>query len=194
MRRSFLLGWNLLAAILFVLPVVHADDTKNQDWGDSYSSGGKLLNQNRLSEPYDNFDVQHKKASNEKSADQYLLEIRKQIADQAEKQNQATTALNIKGNSPQSALTIAYPEKDHLKVTLRVKYLFDENSAMLRPGSLDVIQKLGALLQAQSRARIELTLEDELDESNQSKDIDASRAHTIFALLNFLKLEGPTAG
>ena len=182
-----------LIGLLTLLPLLagplRADDNNKDSWTDDYATGGKLYNQNRLSEPFDNFEkAQQRKLNNGKDPDTYLLEIRKQVAAQKQKQKDAQDALNFNGDNPEGALSITYVDKDDLKVILKTKFLFDENTAALRTNSLDIINKLSSLLQSKSMAHIELSLVDELDDAPTAKDVDAARAEVIFALLNFKKI------
>jgi len=96
--------------------------------------------------------------------------------------------LNYGGQNPDSALNVTYLERDHIKVNLQAKLLFDENTACLRNSAMDVINRLADLLQSKEGARVEIDLVDELDLTAKSKDIDAERTLLVFALLNFKRV------
>ena len=83
---------------------------------------------------------------------------------------------------------MTYISKGHIKVTLQAKYLFDENTASLKAGAMDVLNRLGDLLSAKEGNQVELTMVDELDNTLQAKDVDAERALVVFALLNLKRV------
>lgn len=161
-----------------------ADQTDNN----YYWQGTQLYNLGRLGEAFDSFEKAIQKKQNSKEAEAYLLQIRQEIVSNAKKRAEERTALNYGGQNPDSALNVAYLDRGYIKVTLQAKYLFDENTASLKTGAMDVINRLGDLLSAKQGTHVEFTMLDELDTTANAKNIDAERSLIVFSLLNFKRL------
>jgi outer membrane protein OmpA-like peptidoglycan-associated protein len=169
------------------------DASKPTDQTDNnfYWQGTQLYNLGRLGEAFDSFEKAIQKKQNSKEAEAYLLQIRQEIVTNAKKRAEERATLNYGGNTPDSALNVAYVQKGYIKVTLQAKYLFDENSASLKTASLDVLNRLADLMQSKEGNRVELIMLDDLDATPRAKDIDAERSLLVFAYLNFKKVNVP---
>lgn len=165
------------------------DQTENS----YYWQGTQLYNLGRLNEAFESFEKAIQRKQNAKESEAYLLQIRQEIVTNAKRLNEAKSALNY-GNmdSPESALHISYPQKGHMKVTLHAKFLFNENTALLKAGSVDVLNRLANVLDAKEGNYIELTMLDELDSTAAAKNIDAERTLVVFAYLNLKKIGTPS--
>jgi flagellar motor protein MotB len=160
-----------------------ADQENNFYW-----QGTQLYNLGRLGEAFESFEKAIQRKQNSKEAEAYLLQIRQEIVTNAKKRAEERNTLNYGGGTPDTALNVTYVTKGHVRVTLQAKYLFDENTASLKAGAMDVLNRLGDLLGSKEGNQVELTMLDELDNTQQAKDIDAERALVVFALLNFKRI------
>jgi outer membrane protein OmpA-like peptidoglycan-associated protein len=166
-----------------------AGSAASADQGDNnfYWQGTQLYNLGRLGEAFESFEKAIQKKQNTKEAEAYLMQIRQEIVTNAKKRAEEKATLNYGGGTPDSALNVTYLQKGYIKVTLQAKHLFDENSASLKAGSMEVIERLTELLQSKEGNHIELTVVDELDPTTTAKEIDAERSLLIFALVNLKK-------
>ena len=184
----------LLATSLLVSPIVPsygADDKSggsDQTDNNYYWQGTQLYNLGRLGEAFDSFEKAIQKKQNTKEAEAYLLQIRQEIVTNAKKRAEERSTLNYSGSSPDSALNVQYIQKGYVKVILQAKYLFDDNSAALKPSSMDVLNRLADLVQAKEGNRVELIMLDDIELTPQAKDIDAQRTLLVFAYINFKKI------
>jgi outer membrane protein OmpA-like peptidoglycan-associated protein len=164
-----------------------ADQTDNN----FYWQGTQLYNLGRLGEAFESFEKAIQRKQNSKESEAYLMQIRQEIVTNARARQQEKATLNYGGGStPDTALNVTYLQKGVIKVNLQAKYLFDENSASLKAGSMEVVNRLADLLQSKEGNQIELTVTDELDATTTAKDIDAERSLLIFALLNLKRKTG----
>jgi outer membrane protein OmpA-like peptidoglycan-associated protein len=176
-----------------------ADDNKSApasaDQTDSnfYWQGTQLYNLGRLGEAFESFEKAIQRKQNSKEAEAYLLQIRQEIVNNAKKHSEEKNALNYGGNSPDTALNVAYVQKGYIRVTVQAKFLFDENSASLKTGAMDVINRLADILQAKEGQRVEMILVNEIDSVVNVRDIDAERALLVFSLVNFKRLSPDTS-
>lgn len=162
-----------------------ADQTDNN----YYWQGTQLYNLGRLGEAFESFEKAIQRKQNSKESEAYLLQIRQEIVNNAKKRAEERTSLNYGGGeTPENALNVTYLQKGYIKVTLQAKYLFDENTAALKGSAMDVLGRLSDLIASKEDNHVELTLLDELDTTNLSKDVDAERSLVIFSLLNFKRL------
>lgn len=161
-----------------------ADQTDNN----YYWQGTQLYNLGRLGEAFESFEKAIQRKQNAKEAEAYLLQIRQEIVTNAKKRSEEKGTLNYGGGTPESALNVSYQQKGYVKITLQAKYLFDENTATLKAGSMEIIDRLAEILIQKEGQHIELTLEDDIDQTVNAKDIDAERSLVVFALLNFKHL------
>ena len=150
-----------------------------------YWQGTQLYNLGRLGEAFDSFEKAIQRKQNSKEAEAYLLQIRQEIVNNAKRSEKERGAVNLGKNTPDAALSVVYVQPGFVRVTLHAKLLFDENTASLKNGSIDVINHLGDILNSKEGNRVELTFEDDLDVTLQSRNIDAARALVVFALLNY---------
>jgi len=67
-------------------------------------------------------------------------------------------------------------EKGFIRVTVQAKYLFDENSASLKAGAMDVINRLADVLQARKASVWKSRSSTDMDTIVNARDIDAERA------------------
>jgi len=166
----------------------------DQNENNFYWQGTQLYNLGRLGEAFDSFEKAVQKKQNSKEAQAYLMQIKQEIVNNAKKREQERSTLNYGGNNPDNALNVSFLEKGHIRVTLQARYLFDQNSSSLKPGGMDIINRLADLLAAREGNHVELTMTDELDTAVNAKDIDAERTLLIFSLLNFKRLAADQAG
>jgi hypothetical protein len=188
LARLTLVGFS---ALLFLSNVAFsADQNAPQDQSDSnfYWQGTQLYNLGRLGEAFESFEKAIQRKQNTKEAEAYLLQIRQEIVNNAKKRSDERNALNYGGNTPDTALNIAYVDRGFMRVTVQGKFLFDENTANLKVGSMEVINKLVALLQAKDGQRVQITLVNELDNIVNARDVDAERALLVFTLVNMRRL------
>jgi len=157
-----------------------------------YWQGTQLYNLGRLGEAFESFEKAIQRKQNAKEAEAYLIQIRQEIVTNAQN-HQKEKSLNYGGDMPDTALNVNYLQKGYIRVTLQARYLFDENTASLKSASMDVIDRVADILQAKEGNHVELTLVDDLDDTQNSKDIDAERALVVFSLLNFKKLAADAA-
>jgi flagellar motor protein MotB len=182
-----------LFAVLLALPLAGfaADDksgSADQTDNNYYWQGTQLYNLGRLGEAFESFEKAIQRKQNTKEAEAYLLQIRQEIVNNAKKRSEEKNALNYGGNSPDTALNVSYVEKGYIRVTIQAKFLFDENTACLKAGGMDVINRLADVLQAKEGQRVEVTLINELDNVINVRDIDAERTLLVFSLVNFKRL------
>jgi hypothetical protein len=175
----------LLGSFGWITSLLQAEEAPSAQVDPCYAEGVKLHNMNRLGEAFDNFECTKRKNKNTRGAEAYLSNIREEMSSTTKRKSEEKTTLNAGGMTPGSPLTVTYPEKGRVKIVLRARYLFDENSCTFTTGSLDVIRRVKDLLQKNDKNQIQLVLEDELDDTFAANDIDADRALAIFALLNF---------
>jgi flagellar motor protein MotB len=173
--------------------VASAADDKNSGAADQtdnnyYWQGTQLYNLGRLGEAFESFEKAIQRKQNTKEAEAYLLQIRQEIVNNAKKRSEEKNALNYGGNTPDTALNISYVEKGYVRVTVQSKYLFDENTASLKTGGMDVINRLAEVLQAKEGQRVEVILINELDDLVNVRDVDAERTLLVFSLVNFKRL------
>jgi outer membrane protein OmpA-like peptidoglycan-associated protein len=161
-----------------------ADQTDNN----YYWQGTQLYNLGRLGEAFESFEKAIQRKQNTKEAEAYLLQIRQEIVNNAKKRSEEKNALNYGGNSPDTALNVSYVEKGYVRVTVASKFLFDENTASLKTGGMDVINRLADVLQAKEGQRVEVILINELDNLVNVRDVDAERTLLVFSLVNFKRL------
>jgi outer membrane protein OmpA-like peptidoglycan-associated protein len=190
--KSFWIGGGLLllATSFLRVPTFAADakdggDAADQTDNNFYWQGTQLYNLGRLGEAFESFEKAIQRKQNTKEAEAYLLQIRQEIVNNAKKRSEEKSSLNYGGNLPDTALNVSYVQKGFIRVTIQSKYLFDENSASLKAGSMDVINRLTDLLQAKEGQRIEVTLINEIDNVVNVRDVDAERSLLVFALVNF---------
>jgi outer membrane protein assembly factor BamD (BamD/ComL family) len=150
-------------AILFMLGMIAgsagraaADDkTSSADQTDNnyYWQGTQLYNLGRLGEAFESFEKAIQRKQNTKEAEAYLLQIRQEIVNNAKKRSEEKNAINYGGNTPDTALNVSYVEKGYIRVTVQAKFLFDENTASLKTGAMDVLNRLADILQAKEGQR-----------------------------------------
>jgi flagellar motor protein MotB len=167
-----------------------ADQTDNN----YYWQGTQLYNLGRLGEAFDSFEKAVQKKQNSKEAEAYLLQIKQEIVNNAKKRQEERATLNYGGNNPDNALNVSTLDKGYIRVELQAKFLFDDNSASLRAGGMDILNRLADIMAAKEGNHVELTMKDELDASTTAKDIDAERTLLIFSYLNFKRLGNDQQG
>lgn len=173
-----------------------ADKTSDADQTENnyYWQGTQLYNLGRLGEAFESFEKAIQRKQNSKESEAYLMQIRQEIVNNAKSRAKERETVNVGGSNPDSALSVVYVEKGHIRVFIQAKFLFDENAATFKPGAVDVINKVADILQNKEGNRIEVTLVNEMDPISHARDIDAERALAVFALLNFKKLADATVG
>jgi outer membrane protein OmpA-like peptidoglycan-associated protein len=176
---------------VFLSNGVRADeksDSADQTDNNYYWQGTQLYNLGRLGEAFESFEKAIQRKQNAKEAEAYLLQIRQEIVNNAKKRSEEKNSLNYGGNTPDTALNVSYVEKGYIRVTVQAKYLFDENTASLRAGAMDVINRLVDVLQSKEGQRVEVTLINDMDNIVNVQDIDAERALLVFSLVNFKRI------
>ena len=165
--------------------------SNSADQGDNnyYWQGTQLYNLGRLGEAFESFEKAIQRKQNTKEAEAYLLQIRQEIVTNAKKRQEEKGALNYSGgNSPDAALNVAYVQKGFIRITLQARLLFDENSAALKTGAMDQLNRLVDILQSKEGQRIEVTLVNEMDNVFNVRDLDAERSLVVFSLINLKRL------
>jgi outer membrane protein OmpA-like peptidoglycan-associated protein len=185
--------WMMLGVFVGAQGLAAADDTKNANTADQtdnnyYWQGTQLYNLGRLGEAFESFEKAIQRKQNSKEAEAYLLQIRQEIVNNAKKRSEEKNAINYGGTNPDTALNVSYVEKGYIRVNVQAKFLFDENTASLKTGAMDVLNRLADILQAKEGQRVEVTLVNELDNVVNVRDIDAERALVVFSLVNFKRL------
>ncbi len=165
------------------------NDSADQTDSNFYWQGTQLYNLGRLGEAFESFEKAIQRKQNTKEAEAYLLQIRQEIVTNAKKRSEEKSALNYGGGTnPDSALNVAYVQKGFIRITLQARLLFDENSASLKAGAIDVLNRLADILQSKEGQRIEVTLVNEMDNVINVRDLDAERSLVVFSLVNFKRL------
>lgn len=189
-RRRFFVA--LATMTLTLSPALFAADAKtdsaDQTDNNYYWQGTQLYNLGRLGEAFESFEKAIQRKQNSKEAEAYLLQIRQEIVNNAKKRSDEKNSLNYGGNTPDTALNVSYVQKGFIRVTVSSKYLFDENTASLKTGAMDVISRLADVLQAKEGQRVEVTLINEIDNVVNVRDIDAERTLLVFSLVNFKRI------
>jgi len=186
---SWMVIGSLLASPLAGARAADQDSKGDQTDNNYYWQGTQLYNLGRLGEAFDSFEKAIQRKQNSKEAEAYLLQIRQEIVTNAKKRAEQRSTLNYNGGgSPDSALNVQYIQKGYIKVILQAKFLFDDNSASLKPSSIDVLNRLADLVQAKEGNRVELIMLDDLEVTPQAKDIDAQRTLLVMSYINFKKL------
>src|SRR5438105_14367361 len=108
----------LFLAMLCSLPLYGADPqdpNKPADQTDNnyYWQGTQLYNLGRLGEAFESFEKAIQRKQNTKEAEAYLLQIRQEIVNNAKKRSEEKNALNYGGNTPDTALNVAYVQKGY---------------------------------------------------------------------------------
>jgi outer membrane protein OmpA-like peptidoglycan-associated protein len=165
-----------------------ASESADQTDNNYYWQGTQLYNLGRLGEAFESFEKAIQRKQNTKEAEAYLLQIRQEIVNNAKKRSEEKNSLNYGGNLPDTALNVSYVQKGYIRVTVQSKYLFDENTASLKVGAMDVLNRLAEILQSKEGQRIEVTLVNEIDNVVNVRDVDAERSLLIFSLLNFKRI------
>src|SRR5688572_32674990 len=114
MNRISRLSLIAMGALLFVANAAFsADQNTPQDQSDSnfYWQGTQLYNLGRLGEAFESFEKAIQRKQNTKEAEAYLLQIRQEIVNNAKKRSDERNALNYGGNTPDTALNIAYVDR-----------------------------------------------------------------------------------
>jgi len=168
-------------------------DSADQTDNNYYWQGTQLYNLGRLGEAFESFEKAIQRKQNAKEAEAYLLQIRQEIVNSAKKRSEEKNSLNYGGSTPDTALNISYVEKGYIRVTVQAKYLFDENTASLKAGAMDVINRLADVLQSKEGQRIEVILIDDMDNIVNVQDIDAERSLLVFSLVNFKRISQENA-
>ncbi len=169
------------------------NDPSSLDNKKFYWQNTKLYNQGRLSEPYEGFENTVQGKQNTKESEAYLTRIRQDMVKSVRDKEKERQGLNYQGDSAANPLQVTYLEKGHIRVTLLTQYLFDENTAALNASSMDVLNRLAALLDSKAGSQIELTMSDQLENNTRAKELDAERALVVFSLLNLKKIAAANA-
>lgn len=164
------------------------NDSADQTDNNFYWQGTQLYNLGRLGEAFESFEKAIQRKQNTKEAEAYLLQIRQEIVNNAKKRSAEKNSINYAGNTADTALNVTYVQKGYIRVTIQAKYLFDENTASLRTGGMDVINRLTDVLQSKEGQRVEVTLINDMDYIVNTRDIDAERTLLVFSLVNFKRL------
>jgi hypothetical protein len=146
-----------------------------------YWQGSQLNNLERLGGNSD-FEAEQHRAHEGKDADQYLASIRNQLARQARKNAQEKTALTFQGQLPGDPIELTALSPG-LRVILHADALFDENSATMKIGVVDTLQRLYALLETTAQKPLQFVIADILDDVPEARDLDAERSLVILTML-----------
>lgn len=185
-----LAGYLGFVCVLFLIGVSYCfGDSSNDGTADGttktyYWQGAQLDNLSRLAGSSPDFEQEQRRTQLGQTKDEYLATIREQMARQTKSNDQNKAVINLNGEISQEALQITYGATG-IHATLHAQLLFDENSASLKTGAVDVVDRLRRLLQAKDQSTVELTISDVLDDAPGTKDVDAERSLLIFGLLEF---------
>jgi hypothetical protein len=180
----------LSALFFFVLVVLHplktcrADSSDGSDDGTKktyYWQGNQLNNLDRLGNNAD-FEEEQRRTREGKDADQYLASVREQMTRKAQKDAQEKNALTFQGQLPGDPIELTALSPG-LRVTLHTDALFDENSATMKVGGMDTLERLHALLQNESQKPLQFVIADTMDDIPEASNLDAERSLVVLSML-----------
>src|SRR5262249_25864099 len=146
-----------------------------------YWQGNKLDNMSRLSNASPDFEQTIKRSQTGTNTEEYLTKIRQDMAHRAAADAQTKQALVLSGQLPENPIETSETPTG-LTVTLHLNVLYDENSASLKVGAIDSLDRLLRILQDGHSRLVHFTIMDRLDDSPQAADIDAERALMVLGL------------
>jgi flagellar motor protein MotB len=150
-----------------------------------YWQGHQLNNLGRLGSSAD-FEEEQRHAREGKESDQYLATIRERLAHQAAKDAQQKNALTFEGELSNNPVEVTYLSPG-MRVTLHAEALFDENSATMKIGAMDTLDRLHALLETESQKPLQFVIADRLDDIPDAKSLDAERSLVVLSMLEMPK-------
>ena len=182
---------SILAALsFFILVVLHplqtcrADSSDGSDDGTKktyYWQGNQLNNLDRLGNNAD-FEEEQRRTREGKDADQYLTSLREQMTRKAQGDAQERTALTFQGQLKGDPIELTALSPG-LRVTLHADALFDENSATMKVGGIDTLERLHALLQNESQKPLQFVIADTIDDFPAANNLDAERSLVVLSML-----------
>jgi hypothetical protein len=182
-RLVLILAIAIVAA--WFLPTCRADSSDEYDENgvkkSYYWQGNQLNNLSRLGNTSD-FEQEQRQAQGGKSSDQYLSTIRAQMAHQGQANAQQKSALSFDGQLSSNAIEVTYLSPG-MRVTLHEEALFDENSATMKLGAIDTLDRLSTLLGSTGKGPLQLVLADQTDDIPESRDLDAQRSLAVLTRL-----------
>jgi len=164
-----------------------ADDSDGYDENGNkksyYWQGAQLNNLGRLGNPGDFEEVQ-RRAHEGKDPDQYLSTIREQMAHKAKLDAQNKAALTFQGQLPANPIELTYLSPG-LRVTLHANALFDENSATIKAGAVDILEHLNQVLETEQQKPLQFVISDAVEEDPDAANLDAERSLVVLSMLAF---------
>ena len=116
-----------------------------------------------------------------KDQDEYLTQIRNQMARVAASDAEKRNLLVFQGQLPKEVLSVSY-ENSVTHIILHADLLFEQNSSTIRNGSVDILNRLRALI-AGPAAKLLIT--DSVEDFPDSKTVDGERILEIVGILEF---------
>jgi flagellar motor protein MotB len=180
----------LAVLFFFILVVLHPLQTSRADPSDGsddgtkktyYWQGNQLNNLDRLGNNAD-FEEEQRRTREGKDADQYLTSLREQMTRKAQGDAQERTALTFQGQLKGDPIELTALSPG-LRVTLHADALFDENSATMKVGGIDTLERLHALLQNESQKPLQFVIADTIDDFPAANNLDAERSLVVLSML-----------
>ncbi len=153
-----------------------------------YWQGNQLNNLDRLGNNAD-FEEDQRRTREGKDADQYLASLRNQMAHQSQKNAQEKSSLMFQGQLPGNVIELTALSPG-VRVTLHADALFDENSATMKVGAVETLERLHALLENEAQKPLQFVIADTMDDIPEAKSLDAERSLVV---LSMLQLPGKNA-
>jgi len=151
-----------------------------------YWQGNQLNNlSSRLGSSGD-FEEEKRRAGVNKDSEEYLAKIRGQMSHQAGVDAQKKAALTYQGQLPGNPIEVTYLSPG-VRVTLHADALFDENSASMKMGAVDTLQRLRTVLETQGQEPLHLVIADTVDDMPEANDVDAERSLAVLSMLAMSK-------
>lgn len=150
-----------------------------------YWQGTQLNNLSRLGSSSD-FEEEQRRTREGKDSEQYLSSIREQMAHQAHMDAQKKASLTFQGHLLANPIEVAYLSPG-VRVTLHADALFDENSASMKMGAVDTLQRLRTVLETQGQEPLHLVIADTVDDMPEANDVDAERSLAVLSMLAMSK-------
>jgi flagellar motor protein MotB len=150
-----------------------------------YWQGNQINNMSRLGSSSD-FEEEQRRAGTGKEAEEYLAKIRGQMAHQAQTDAQKKASLTYQGQLPGNPIEVTYLSPG-VRVTLHADALFDENSASMKMGAVDTLERLRTVLKTEGQQPLEFVIADTMDDMPQAGDLDAERSLAVLSMLAMAK-------
>jgi len=162
-----------------------------------YWEGVELYTLGRYTESFEAFQKAIENRQNVKESEAYLLQIRKDIMEKAKlsmarRKTAAKDQLSQFLSGEGDLIQIRRLSEGLTQIRLSGNSIFEQNSAFLRRGGLEVLDRVAALMRANTGQRLEVVLEENSKEENASttmKELFARRSLVVFGYLPFRILQ-----